>query len=87
MRSGSNLTSNIFMDSSKVAIASWRTQFLLSVDSDPPGLLNFQGGGWYDSGRKQRFRLLQLFKPMRIHVSDLERGLEIILGHCPAGLL
>ena len=53
--SGSNLTANIFMDSAKVAIASWRTQFLLTINSDPPSVENFQGGGWYDSSAQATF--------------------------------
>jgi hypothetical protein len=55
--SGLNLTSNkIAIDSPKTAIASWKTQFLLTINSDPPSIgLEFHGGGWYDSGTQATF--------------------------------
>jgi hypothetical protein len=55
--SGLNLTSNkIALDSPKTAIALWKTQFLLTINSDPPSTgLEFQGGGWYDSGTQATF--------------------------------
>ena len=55
--SGLNLTSNrIVLDSPKTATALWKTQFLLTINSDPPSTgLEFQGGGWYDSGTQVTF--------------------------------
>lgn len=54
--SGSNLTSNpILMNSTKTAIGGWKTQFSLTIDSDPAGVENFQGAGWYDSGTNATF--------------------------------
>lgn len=55
--SGSNLTSNkIFLDSPKTAVTSWKTQFLLIINSDPPSNgVEFRGGGWYDSGTQATF--------------------------------
>ena len=54
--SGSNLTSNpILMNSPKIAAANWKTQFLLSINSDQAGVENFQGSGWYDSGVQATF--------------------------------
>jgi len=54
--SGSNVTSNsILMNSPKIAVANWKTQFLLTINSDPPGVENFQGSGWYDLGAQANF--------------------------------
>ena len=54
--SGSNLTSNsILMNSPKNAVAEWKTQFSLTINSDPPDVENFQGAGWYDSGAQATF--------------------------------
>lgn len=53
--SGRNLTSdNIIIDSPKTALAVWKTQFLLTINSDPPAASEFQGG-WYDSGAQATF--------------------------------
>ena len=49
--SGTDLTSNdITMDAPKTAAATWKTQFYLLVQSDPPNVTNLNGGGWYDAG-------------------------------------
>jgi len=54
--SGSNLTSNpILMNSAKNAIADWKTQFSLTINSDQSGVENLQGAGWYDSGTQATF--------------------------------
>lgn len=54
--SGSNLTSNpILMNSPKNAIADWKTQFSLTINSDQSGVENLQGAGWYDSGTQATF--------------------------------
>jgi hypothetical protein len=54
--SGSNLTSNpILMNSPKTVAAEWKTQFSLTINSDPADLGNFQGAGWYDSGSESTF--------------------------------
>ena len=54
--SGSNVTSNpILMNSPKTAVAGWKTQFSLTINSDPPGVEDFQGSGWYDSGAQATF--------------------------------
>ena len=54
--SGSNLTSNpILMNSPKTAVGGWKSQFSLTINSDPPGVENFQGAGWYDSGAQATF--------------------------------
>jgi hypothetical protein len=54
--SGSNLTSNpILMNSAKTAVAAWKTQFSLTINSNPTGVQNFQGSGWYDSGSQATF--------------------------------
>jgi len=54
--SGSNLTSNpILMNSPKTAVGGWKTQFSLTINSDPAGVGNFQGAGWYDSGAQVTF--------------------------------
>lgn len=54
--SGSNLMSNpILMNSPKTAVAGWKAQFSLTIYSDPPGVDNFQGAGWYDSGAQATF--------------------------------
>ncbi|HUO41486.1 MAG TPA: zinc ribbon domain-containing protein [Methylomirabilota bacterium] len=54
--SGSNVTSHpILMNSPRTAVAEWKTQFLLTINSDPAGVENFQGSGWYDSGAQATF--------------------------------
>jgi len=46
--SGSTTTSNpILMDGPKTAIATWRAEYLVTVESDYPGV---EGGGWYVAG-------------------------------------
>jgi len=58
--SGSNLTSNpILMNSPKIAVAEWKTQFSLTIDSDPSSVGSFQGAGWYDSGAQATFSTLE----------------------------
>ena len=48
---GTQLTSNgITMDEPKVAIANWKTQFFLTVESNPANVTGLVGSGWYDSG-------------------------------------
>lgn len=50
--SGTGLTSNdISMTEPKVAVANWKTQFYLAVESDPPNVTNLQGSGWNDGDR------------------------------------
>jgi len=54
--SGTSLTSSsILMDQPKKAIANWKTQYLLTVKSDPPEVQNLKGSGWYDSGSQATF--------------------------------
>ena len=54
--SGTNLTSNpITMDGPKNASAIWKTQFLLTLQSDPPNVTNLTGSGWYDDGSSANF--------------------------------
>jgi hypothetical protein len=61
--SGSNLTSNpILMNSPKTAVAEWKTQFSLTINSDPSGVGNFQGAGWYDSEAQATFSTSQNVK-------------------------
>jgi hypothetical protein len=53
---GSNLTSNsIIINAPKTAIAAWKTQFFLTIVSDPSGVNDSQGAGWYDSGTQAAF--------------------------------
>ncbi len=53
---GSNVTSTpILMNSPKTAIGGWKTQFSLTINTDPAGVENFQGAGWYDSGTQATF--------------------------------
>jgi hypothetical protein len=54
--SGTDLTSNdIIMDAPKTAVANWKTQFYLSIQSDPPNVTNLNGEGWYDAGSDAHF--------------------------------
>jgi hypothetical protein len=49
--SGNTSPSNpITMDSPKTANANWKTQYYLSIVTDPPGVNSPSGAGWYDSG-------------------------------------
>jgi hypothetical protein len=54
--SGTELTSNpILMNGPKNATANWKTQFLLTVRSDPQNVSNLVGTGWYDAGSQAQF--------------------------------
>jgi len=54
--SGTSLTSTpIFMSQPRKAIANWKTQYLLSVESDPPSVQGLNGEGWYDAGTEATF--------------------------------
>jgi hypothetical protein len=54
--SGTELTSNsILMDGPKNATANWKTQFLLTIRSDPQNVSNLVGSGWYDAGSQAHF--------------------------------
>lgn len=56
--SGSGLTSNqILMDGPKIAIANWKTQYLLIIKTDPSGI-DSSGGAWYDSGSTAIFSIV-----------------------------
>lgn len=48
--SGTNYTQSnpIIMDNPKTAIANWKTQYCLTVRTDPPGIATILGEGWYD---------------------------------------
>jgi hypothetical protein len=49
--SGTGLASNnIVMNGPKTAVATWKTQFHLTVESVPPGVTDLSGSGWYDAG-------------------------------------
>jgi len=53
---GTQLTSNaITMDGPKVAIATWKTQFFLTIASDPENVTGLTGSGWYDGGTQANF--------------------------------
>jgi hypothetical protein len=53
---GTSLTSSsILMDQPKKAIANWKTQYLLTVKSDPPDVQNLKGSGWYDAATQATF--------------------------------
>jgi len=54
--SGTNLTSNpITMDGPKNASAIWKTQFLLTLQSEPSNVTGLNGSGWYDDGTSANF--------------------------------
>jgi len=54
--SGTGLTTaQIFMTGPKTAIANWKTQFLLTVVSNPANVSGLSGSGWYDSGSEATF--------------------------------
>jgi len=38
----------ILMDGPKIAVANWKTQYFLSVKTDPPDVVTISGEGWYD---------------------------------------
>ena len=53
---GSSLSSGpITLDGPKSAVAVWKTQFYLNVESDPPSVGNLNGAGWYDSNGVANF--------------------------------
>jgi len=54
--SGNSLTSDpILMNQPKKAIANWKTQFLLTVKSDPASVQDVKGSGWYDADTQASF--------------------------------
>lgn len=53
--SGTGLTAQIFMTAPKTAIANWKTQFFLTVVSNPANVSGLSGSGWYDSGSEATF--------------------------------
>ncbi len=54
--SGTALASNdIIMNGPKTAVATWKTQFYLTVKSDPPNASGLNGSGWYDTGSQASF--------------------------------
>jgi len=54
--SGMNLTSSpITMNGPRNASATWKTQFLLTLQSDPPNVTRLTGSGWYDDGSSANF--------------------------------
>jgi hypothetical protein len=53
---GTQLTSNaITMNGPKIAIANWKTQFFLTVQSDPANVTGLNGSDWYDAGAQANF--------------------------------
>ena len=53
---GNQTTSNtIVMRGPMTAIANWRTQFLLLVESAPANVTDLTGAGWYDAGSQANF--------------------------------
>jgi len=48
-------SSEIVMDAPKVAIATWITQFFLTVESDPENVTGLAGSGWYGAGTQANF--------------------------------
>jgi uncharacterized repeat protein (TIGR02543 family) len=40
----------ITMDGPKTATANWKTQYYLTLDTNPPGVASPSGSGWYDAG-------------------------------------
>jgi PKD repeat protein len=40
----------IIMDGPKTAIANWKTQYYLNLQTNPPGVTTPSGTGWYDAG-------------------------------------
>lgn len=54
--SGGGLTSDgILMNSPKKAIAIWKTQYFLTIESDPPNVSGLRGDGWYDANSQADF--------------------------------
>jgi hypothetical protein len=54
--SGTELRSDsLLMNAPKNATASWRTQYYLTVESDPPNVTSLSGAGWYDAGNGASF--------------------------------
>lgn len=54
--SGTSLTSSpILMSQPKKAIANWKTQYQLTVTSDPTSIQDLNGSGWYDAGSQASF--------------------------------
>jgi len=53
---GTQATSNgIIMNAPKTAVANWKTQFLLTMASNPGNVTGLTGGGWYDAGGEANF--------------------------------
>jgi hypothetical protein len=48
-------SAQIFMTAPKTAIADWKTQFYLTVESAPANVSGLTGSGWYDAGSGATF--------------------------------
>ncbi|MHC3129498.1 MAG: DNRLRE domain-containing protein [Candidatus Bathyarchaeota archaeon] len=48
--SSTSSSSTLVMDAPKQVSAEWQTQYYLSVDVDPLGIVSLSGEGWYDEG-------------------------------------
>ncbi len=56
---GSGPRSNdILMNKPKVAVANWKTQYLVTLSIDPPGVATPSGAGWFDSGSTVKISVL-----------------------------
>ena len=68
--SGNNYAQSdpITMDGPKTAVANWKTQYYLTVRTDPPGITIIPGEGWYDSSQS-----VQLTAPCLLYTSPSPR--------------
>jgi hypothetical protein len=84
--SGAGLTSNaILMNGPKNAVARWKTQFYLTVESDPPNVKNLNGSGWYDAGTQATISaapVISATEDTRLKFSNWSGALD---GQSPTG--
>lgn len=86
--SGAGLTSNgITMNEPKTANATWKTQFYLNVSSDPPGVKQVTGSGWYGSGDSANIssvEVIQTAESIRLRFDHWSGAFD---GQSPTGMI
>lgn len=86
--SGTDLTSNpIMMDKPKKAVVNWKTQFLLTVNSDPQNVTNLVGGGWYDTGSQANFSAPAISPANSNTRLRFDHWSDAYVGQSPAGIV
>jgi hypothetical protein len=86
--SGTGLTSNsILMNGPKTAVAAWKTQFYLTIESDPSNVKNISGSGWYDEGTQANISVAPVFAATEDTRLRFDNWSGAYHGQSPAGTI